>query len=66
MKRFTRRELAGVVGAGIAVAATVRAQQPAATADLYQQAREAKRATWEELAKFDLPMSTEPAFQFKA
>jgi hypothetical protein len=62
MKRFTRRELAAVVGAGITLAAKAAAQTP----DWLQQARDSKRAAGADLAKFDLPMSTEPAFHFKA
>jgi hypothetical protein len=66
MKRFTRRELAGIVGAGITLTAKAAAQTPAATPDWLQQARDSKRAAGADLAKFDLPMSTEPAFHFKA
>jgi hypothetical protein len=67
MKRFTRRgftrDLPAVV-AGAAVA--LRAQTPPPETDLYNKARESKRVASQELAKFDLPMATEPAFQFKA
>ena len=68
MKGFTRRNLPGVVaGAGLALkAGTLNAQAPLSGADLYNKAREGKRAAAEELAKFELPMATEPAFQFKA
>jgi hypothetical protein len=47
-------------------AAAHAAQAPGATEDLSASAAEQVRKNSEALAKFDLPMSTEPAFQFKA
>jgi hypothetical protein len=71
MKRLTRRELAGVAGAALAINGIARetlaqTAEPPANVDWYRQARESKRASAEELARFDLPMATEPAFHFKA
>ena len=65
MKGFTRRDLAAVVASG-AVVLKAQTPIPAAGSDLYNKAREGKRTAAEELAKFELPMATEPAFQFKA
>ncbi len=63
-EKLTRRRLAGIA-AGAAAAATVRAQAPAVNPDL-EKARESHRQNSETLAKFEIPASTEPAFQFKA
>lgn len=63
-ERITRRQLAGIA-AGSAAATVARAQAPETTPDS-EKARESRRQTYETLAKFDLPVSTEPAFQFKA
>lgn len=64
--KLTRRQLAGVA-AGSLVAASALAQVPAPppTTDL-DKARESHRQNSETLAKFDIPMSLEPAFHFKA
>jgi hypothetical protein len=56
--KVTRRQLALVV-AGSAVAAAQ------ATPDWFAQAVESKRKAAVELAAVDVPMSVEPAFQFK-
>jgi hypothetical protein len=72
MKKLTRRQLAEVinVAAGSVVvslgAVAAIAQVPATTRDLDNAARESHRQNSEALAKFDVPMSLEPAFQFKA
>ncbi len=64
---MTRRDLAAVLGS-VAGIASVRAQAPPASApeDLNAAAKEQLRKNSETLSKFDLPMSTEPAFLFKA
>ena len=65
--KLTRRELAAVVSATALSAATARAQQPAAPpADELQTARERLKANGDLLAQQQVPMATEPAFQFKA
>jgi hypothetical protein len=65
-RKFTRREL----GAAIAAAGTLaaNAQTPAGSNDqaMESSARERNAQNAETLAKFELPISTEPAFQFKA
>jgi len=62
--KITRRELAA---AALGSAAALPAAPPqSAPEDLDTVAKEQVRKNAEELAKFDLPMSTEPAFQFKA
>jgi hypothetical protein len=71
--KITRRQLAGVINvaaAGSAVvslgAVTAIAQVPATVQDLDNAARESHKQNSEALAKFEIPMSLEPAFQFKA
>ncbi len=73
MKRhmWTRREIAGWALAAPAVLSNAGARaQTAATApppsDLLAKAREGNKAHAEAMAKIDLPMSTEPAFVFRA
>jgi hypothetical protein len=67
--KITRRQLAEVA-AGSLIVVTATAQTPAtapATAqDLDKAARESHKENSEALAKFEIPMSLEPAFQFKA
>lgn len=65
--KITRRDLASVLGSA-AGAAVVHAQQTPASQpeDLNAMAKDQIRKDTEALAKVDLPMSTEPAFQFKA
>jgi hypothetical protein len=60
---ISRRQLAGLVIAGTAAAQTPPAQQPDNAADA---ARARQRASAQAIARVPLPMSTEPAFQFKA
>jgi|HubBroStandDraft_6_1064221.scaffolds.fasta_scaffold5327079_2 hypothetical protein len=73
--KLTRRQL--VVGAAAgSVAANAMAQSSGAAAggalyapsvaDFAKDARESVQRNGETLAKFVIPMSTEPAFQFKA
>jgi hypothetical protein len=66
--KFTRRRLAAAaLGSGIALrAAQAPTPATAPSADLSAAAKEQVHKYSETLAKFDLPMSTEPAFQFKA
>ncbi len=59
--KLTRRELASA----LAPAAALAAQAPAPTDEL-QAARLRLKAAADALARQELPMTTEPAFQFKA
>jgi hypothetical protein len=59
--KITRRKLAAILAAPAALAQT---QPPAA--DPLQAAKDRIRTNGEALAKETVPMSTEPAFQFKA
>lgn len=62
--KFSRREL--TLGAAVAALAPKVSAQPAPPAgDATQQARDAWQRNAETLAKFEIPMATEPAFQFK-
>lgn len=65
---LTRRQLAAVAAgsAGVALAVSVIAQAPVANPDWDKAARESHRENSEALAKFEIQMSLEPAFQFKA
>lgn len=64
LNKLSRREI--VLGAaGAALPMPANAQEPAAT-DLTRAAREANQRNSEALSKMDLPIATEPAFQFKA
>jgi hypothetical protein len=68
--KTTRRQFAGVTVAGsvvvsVGVVAAI-AQAPATAQDLDNAARESHKQNSEALAKFEIPMSLEPAFQFKA
>ena len=65
--KLTRRELA-ITAAG-AAAIAVQAESAAQTApgdDLIKTVRATNARNSETLAKFEIPMATEPAFQFKA
>ncbi len=64
-RKITRRQLAGVAAGSLVTAAAI-AQTPVTDQDLDNAARESHRQNSEALAKFDVPMSLEPAFQFKA
>lgn len=61
MNGITRRQ-----AAAIALGSTTVALNAQAPPDWLQAARDAKRAAADILGKFDLQMSVEPAFQFKA
>ena len=65
--KISRRDLAAMLGSA-AGAAAVRAQEPVTSPpeDLNAAAQEQILKNRAALAKVDLPMSTEPAFQFKA
>jgi hypothetical protein len=64
---ITRRNLAAALASAASITA-VRAQAPSTSQpeDLNAAAQEQIRKYREALAKVDLPMSTEPAFLFKA
>lgn len=66
-QRMTRRHLTAALGSAAAIAA-VRAQAPSTSQpeDLNASAQEQIRKYRQVLAKVDLPVSTEPAFLFKA
>jgi hypothetical protein len=70
MDRLSRRQLIGVVAgssAALAIAANaVLAQTPPAAPDFDKAARDSHRENSAILAGFEIPMSLEPAFQFKA
>jgi hypothetical protein len=69
MKRVTRRQLI-VAAAASALAVKVAAQTPGpapqSNQDFTQAAQESHRKNSMILASFPIPMSVEPAFQFKA
>ncbi len=70
--KFTRRALAAVVAAPALAAPALAAQAPAAPIsaqsadDELKAAREQNRQNADQLAKFPLPMTTEPATHFRA
>jgi hypothetical protein len=65
--KLTRRELAGAVAGSAALSVVALAQAPPTqSTDYLAASRESHRQNSEVLRKFDLPMSTEPAFAFKA
>jgi len=68
MQKLTRRQLAVVVTttALVTTAAAVAQSPPAPDTDLDRAARESHRQNSAVLAGFAVPMSVEPAFQFKA
>jgi hypothetical protein len=61
---LTRRELAAAAVAAV-VAPSAESQTPQ-SADLAKAVRDANQRNAEALAKFEIPIATEPAFQFKA
>ncbi len=64
--KLTRRELGSAAVATVATAAA-NAQSPAqADAGIAQFVHDANRRNAEALAKFEIPIDTEPAFQFRA
>jgi hypothetical protein len=67
MEKPTRRELAVIAAASLAIGkAIAETPPPAADADLYKAALDSHNENSMILAQFQIPMSTEPAFQFKA
>ena len=69
--KITRRRLMAVsiiAGAGAAAASgqTAPAQANVTQADLAKATREQNQRAGDLLAKFEIPLATEPAFQFKA
>jgi hypothetical protein len=62
--KMTRRKLAAVLAASGALASKALAQAPA-PADPLQAAKDRIKTASETLAKEQIPMATEPAFQFK-
>jgi hypothetical protein len=62
--KLTRRQLAAALVSAAAAAQTRTA--PASPPDDLQAARDRIKANGETLARQVIPMSTEPAFQFKA
>jgi hypothetical protein len=67
--KITRRQLAGITASAAAVSVVaIRsiAQAPATGQDWDKAARESHKENSEVLAKFEIPMSIEPAFDFKA
>jgi len=62
--RLTRRELAIAFASSAALAQTPPAALPSAEADL-QTARDQVKANAAALQQIEVPITTEPAFQFK-
>jgi len=62
--KLTRRKLALVLTSGVALAQTP-STPPATPDDLLQEARKRNQANAAALAGEQIPMATEPAFQFK-
>jgi hypothetical protein len=62
--KITRRMLA--VSAIASLAAPGQAPPPATAEEELKMAREQVRRNGEALAKYDVPMTTEPAFRFEA
>ena len=64
--KLTRREL-GAAAVSTVAAAAATAQTPApADQNIAQTVRDTNRRNAEALRKFEVPIATEPAFQFKA
>jgi hypothetical protein len=68
--KLTRREIAAALSASAVLLGQTPAppvqQNPLTADDELKAARESNRQNSEQLAKFPLPMSTEPAVRFKA
>jgi hypothetical protein len=64
--KFTRRELALAVSTSAVLLAQAPAQLPSNPDEELKAVKDAIRQNSEQLAKFDLPMATEPAVHFKA
>jgi hypothetical protein len=65
-EKITRRQLAGVAAASLTAGLLDVEQAVAQVPDFDSAARESHKQNSDALAKFDIPMSLEPAFQFKA
>ena len=63
--KLTRRELAAAL-ASTAAAAQTPSAPPSTPQEELKAAQDRNRNTAEALAKMQVPMATEPAFQFKA
>jgi hypothetical protein len=67
--KISRRQLAGVAAGSAVVSLKVvkaLAQAPVTGQDVEKAARESHQENSAALARFEIPMSLEPAFQFKA
>ena len=65
--KLSRRSILALTGAGAVLAQTpAPAPNAPANPDKVAAAREENRRSAENLAKFEIPMSTEPAFTFRA
>ncbi len=64
--KITRRRLMAVSFTAGAGAAAASAQTAPAQANLAKATREQNQRAGDLLAKFEIPLATEPAFQFKA
>lgn len=64
--KVTRRQMAAVLSAPALLAQTPPPPQPQNAPDELQAAREQNRQIAQQLGKFPLPMTTEPAVHFKA
>jgi hypothetical protein len=65
--KITRRELAAaLVAAAPAAAEQTTTPQPTTPEDLLKAARANLKSNADAMAAIDVPMATEPAFQFKA
>jgi hypothetical protein len=65
--KLTRRQLAAVISTSAVVFAQTQVSPPPSTPDEELKAvRETLRQNFEQLAKVELPMSTEPAVHFRA
>jgi hypothetical protein len=68
-KKLTRRQLVSAAAGSAAVsvvALTVIAQAPPSAQDFDKAAVQSHKENSDALAKFEIPMALEPAFQFKA
>ena len=64
--KFTRRELALAVSTSAVLLAQAPAPLPSNPDEELKAVKDAIQQTSQQLAKFDLPMSTEPAVHFRA
>ena len=62
---LSRRELAAAAVAAV-VAPAVESQTPQPASDVAKAVHDANQRNSEALTKFEIPIATEPAFQFKA